>query len=114
MTLSWVASRWELLPGRLPVGNHDHFLCEASGTLWLAGGLTHFRSYPARLHVFDELFSFDKAQGGWSSVPMPAPRCYNGLAALENLIFVIGGAAPQGDPQPLPKPPMPNQPAAGA
>ncbi len=86
---------WEVLPGRLPVGNHDHFVCEQGGRLWVAGGLTHYRGFPARLHVFDELFHFDPSTESWGSVPMPNQRCYNGLAAMDGKVFVLGGAEPQ-------------------
>ena len=55
------SAHWALHPARLPVGNHDHFVCEAAGKLWVAGGLTHSRGYPAKLHVFNELFFFDLA-----------------------------------------------------
>eukprot|EP01051_Picozoa_sp_SAG22_P015632 SAG22_NODE_2072_length_3049_cov_142.551864_1_plen_334_part_00 len=89
---------WEVLPGRLPAGNHDHFVAEASGSLWVAGGLTHYRGYPATLHVFDELFRFTPATGVWDSVPMPAHRAYNALAAADGQVFVIGGSEPK-DPE---------------
>ena len=115
---------WEVVC-RLPVGNHDHFVCETGGKLWVAGGLTHYRGFPATLHVFDELFSFSwrpaadvdvdepagAAAGGgaaaaaspvgevgggtWSSLPMPTQRCYNGLAAMDSKIYIVGGAEPQ-------------------
>jgi hypothetical protein len=89
---------WEVLPGRLPVGNHDHFVAEASGRLWVAGGLTHYRGYPATLHVFNELFRFTPSTGLWDSVPMPAQRAYNALAAADGQVFVVGGSEPK-DPE---------------
>ena len=96
------SSHWALHPSRLPVGNHDHFVCEAAGKLWVAGGLTHSRGYPAKLHVFNELFFFDLAGldsgGQWGSVPMPVQRAYNGLAALDEQVYVLGGSEPQ-DPE---------------
>eukprot|EP01048_Picozoa_sp_COSAG05_P015443 COSAG05_NODE_1865_length_3934_cov_6.136375_2_plen_378_part_00 len=97
--------RWAVVDAaRLPVGNHDHFLVEAAGRLWIAGGLTHYRGYPAKLHVFDELFSLDLAaastgdsgtSGKWTSVKMPAQRAYCGLTALNEQIYVLGGSEPQ-------------------
>ena len=92
---------WEVLPGRMPVGNHDHFVCEAAGKLWVAGGLTHYRGFPAKLHVFDELFYFEHSTGVWGSVPMPKQRCYNGLAAMDGKVYVLGGAEPQDPAQSL-------------
>lgn len=86
---------WEVLPGRLPVGNHDHFVAETAGRLWIAGGLTHYRGYPAKLHVFDEMFFYTPGSGVWDSVPMPKQRAYNGLCAADGKVYVMGGSEPQ-------------------
>lgn len=78
----------------LPCGNHDIFATEHGGLLYIAGGLTHYRGYPPQNHVFDELYTYDIAEDAWHIVSrMPHPRCYNGIATLDDRIWIVGGAA---------------------
>lgn len=82
---------WEKL-GRLPGSNHDIFAASLQGALYVAGGLTADWGLPARSHVFDELWSFAPQTGGWELVShMSFPRRYNGIAALDGRIWVVGG-----------------------
>ena len=68
---------------RLPGGNHDLFAIELGGEMYLAGGLTAGWSFPARPHVFDELFAYDPALDRWRIISrMPYPRCYATTALL--------------------------------
>ena len=88
------------LAAPLPCGNHDIFATEQDGTLYIAGGLTHYRGYPPRNHVFDELYAYDIAADTWRTVSrMPHPRCYNGIATLEDRIWIVGGSANLREPE---------------
>ena len=89
---------WRRL-GRLPGGNHDIFAVPLQGKLYVAGGLTSGWGFPARTHVFDELFTYDAASERWNVASrMPFPRCYNGIAELDGAIWVVGGSANLEDP----------------
>ena len=81
---------WEVI-SRMPCSDHDHFLAEAGGILWVAGGLTNHRGYPAERHVFAELQHYSPRDGAWGSVPMPIALAYCAIAALDERIFVVGG-----------------------
>jgi hypothetical protein len=41
---------WEVLPARLPCGNHDLYAAEAGGKVFVVGGATHHHGYPATAH----------------------------------------------------------------
>ncbi len=82
---------WEAL-GRLPGGNHDIFAAPLQGKLYVAGGLTSEWGFPADWHVFDELWAFDPHLARWALVSrMSFPRRYNGIAALDGRIWIVGG-----------------------
>jgi hypothetical protein len=87
---------WQVL-SRMPCSNHDIFLCEAAGKIWIAGGLTNHRGFPAERHVFAELFHWDPRTDVWGSVRMPLPLAYCGLAALAGRVYVVGGHTPPDD-----------------
>jgi hypothetical protein len=57
--------------------------------------------------VLAELFFFDLADpnAGWGAVAMPTHVCYNGLAAFQDQIYVIGGSVPN-DPDHADRPPV--------
>ena len=83
--------RWEKV-GRLPGGNHDIFAAPLQGKLYVAGGLTSDWGLPARSRVFDELWAFVPQTGCWELLGrMSFPRRYNGIAALDGRIWVVGG-----------------------
>ncbi len=85
---------------RLPGGNHDLFAIELGGEMYMAGGLTAGWSFPARTHVFDELFAYDPSFDRWRIISrMPYPRCYNGIALLDGRIWIVGGAANLAEPE---------------
>ncbi len=86
---------WQLLPGRLPGGgNHDIFAAACGGRLWIAGGWAGQWGLPVRAHVPDHLFAFDPASGYWEvASQMYMPRRYNGIAALDGRVWVVGGEA---------------------
>jgi hypothetical protein len=89
---------WQPL-GRLPGGNHDIFSVELSGKLYTAGGLTAGWGYSPQTHVFDELFAYEANYNRWAVVShMPFPLCYNGLAVLNQTIWVVGGSANLNEP----------------
>lgn len=90
---------WQKL-GRLPGGNHDIFAVPLRGKLYVAGGVTAGWGFPARTHVFDELFAYNPGTGCWEVISrMPFPRCYNGIAELDGRIWVVGGSANLGEPE---------------
>ena len=108
-------ARWEVCGGRLPCGNHDIYAAECGGKVYVSGGALWYRGFPARMAEFDELWVLNDpssvdARDAWSVVPDkmpplsfdrgprgrlyatgPGSRCYNGLAALEDELWVVGG-----------------------
>ncbi|MBT3342095.1 MAG: hypothetical protein HN712_15740 [Gemmatimonadetes bacterium] len=84
---------WQQQPGRLPGGgNHDIFSVPCGGRLYMAGGLLRFWGYPTSQHCFGELFGYDPRSGHWQIVDeMPFPRRYNGIAELEQRVWLVGG-----------------------
>lgn len=88
------ASRWRQT-ARLPSGNHDIFAASQEQILYIAGGLTHYHGYPAQMHVFDKLLRYDSTTSpNWATATtMPSARCYSGIAALGDTVWIVGGAA---------------------
>ena len=83
---------WKVL-SPMPGGNHDIFSVELGGRLYTAGGVTAGWGYPAEHHWFDELWEYDDATGVWEVAGrLQAVLCYNGIATLEQEIWVVGGA----------------------
>ena len=83
---------WKTL-NPMPGGNHDIFSVEIGGRLYTAGGVTSGWGYPAEHHWFDELWAYDDATGVWEVAgKLQAEFCYNGIAALEQEVWVVGGA----------------------
>jgi len=83
--------RWELVD-RLPAGDHDLSGDVLDGTFYMAGGQNAGWGYPARPHVFDELFAFDPATRRWRvAAKMQQPRYYNGTTWLEGKVWIVGG-----------------------
>ena len=80
--------------GRLPGGgNHDVFCTLLDGIVYVAGGLTDWWGFPADVHVFDELWSYEIGTDTWSVASrIPHPTCYCGLATLDGKVWVVGGA----------------------
>ena len=90
---------WGLQRGRLPGGgNHDIFAAACGGRLWVTGGWAGQWGLPVRDHVPDALLAFDPATECWEAVSrMYMPRRYNGIAALDERVWVVGGEARFGD-----------------
>jgi len=84
---------WEVLSARLPCGTHDNFCTTADGRVFLAGGATHYRGYPAVNHVYDTLLACEPGRDTeWSVVGrLPGGCIYPGLASLDGLVYVLGG-----------------------
>lgn len=84
---------WEQKRGRLPGGgNHDIFAAACQGRLYVAGGWAGQWGLPVRDHVPDELLAYDPRTECWEVVSrMYMPRRYNGIAALDGRVWVVGG-----------------------
>ncbi len=123
--LSPSPSEWRIHPARLPCGNHDivraraffpcpyaclhlaqrdtglcvthQYASEAGGKLFVAGGVTHHRGFPAVSHAFRELLAFDG--DSWRvHAEMYEGSCYSAVVGLPKLpqpeVWVIGGGGP--------------------
>ena len=87
-------AHWDVLPARLPCGTHDNHCTTANGRVFVVGGATHYRGYPAVAHTHDELLAYDPADAnaGWAVVGrIPQAHVYSAIAALDGRIWVIGG-----------------------
>ena len=84
---------WQKQRGRLPGGgNHDIFSVECLGQLYVAGGWAGAWGLPPEKHVLDELFAYEPQSEYWTIVSrMRMPRRYNGIAAMEDRVWIIGG-----------------------
>jgi hypothetical protein len=84
---------WDRQRGRLPGGgNHDVFAASSRGRLYIAGGWAGEWGLPPTAHVCDELLVFDPRSQYWEVASrMHMPKRYNGIAALDEKIWVIGG-----------------------
>ncbi len=84
---------WEKKRGRLPGGgNHDIFTVPCLGKLYVAGGWAGEFGLPPTLHVVDKLFTYDPATEYWDvASSLIIPRRYNGIAEMEDCVWVIGG-----------------------
>ena len=83
---------WKAL-SPMPGGNHDIFSVEVGGRLYTAGGVTSGWGFPAEHHWFDELWAYVHATGVWEVAGrLQAELCYNGIATLEQDVWVVGGA----------------------
>jgi hypothetical protein len=84
---------WQAPRGRLPGGgNHDIFAAPCQGRLYVAGGWAVQWGLPARDQVHDALLAYDPRTECWEQVSrMHMPRRYNGIAALEGRVWIVGG-----------------------
>ena len=83
---------WKAL-SPMPGGNHDIFSVEVGGRLYMAGGVTSGWGFPAEHHWFDELWAYVQVTGVWEVAGrLQAELCYNGIATLEQDVWVVGGA----------------------
>ena len=84
---------WEKKWGRLPGGgNHDIFSVPCKNKLYVAGGWAGEWGLPPSAHVLDELFAYDSRSEYWQVCShMQIPRRYNGIAALDGCVWVVGG-----------------------
>ena len=84
---------WEKKRGRLPGGgNHDIFAAPCRDKLYVAGGWAGEWGLPPRDHVCDELFAYHPPSEYWQVISrMYIPRRYNGTAALDGRVWVVGG-----------------------
>ncbi len=84
-------AHWEVLSARLPCGTHDNYCTTANGRVFVVGGATHYRGYPAVAHMHDELLAYEPA-AGWAVVGrIPNGYVYSAMAALDGRVWVIGG-----------------------
>ncbi len=86
---------WQEQRGRLPGGgNHDIFAAPCLGRLYVAGGWACQWGLPLRYHVPDALLAYAPRTECWEVVShMYMPRRYNGIAALEERVWIVGGEA---------------------
>lgn len=84
---------WQEQRGRLPGGgNHDIFAAACQGRLYVAGGWAVQWGLPPRDHVPDALLAYAPRTECWEVVSrMYMPRRYNGIAALDGRVWVVGG-----------------------
>jgi hypothetical protein len=83
--------QWELVD-RLPAGDHDLSGDILDGTFYMAGGQNAGWGYPARPHVFRELFAFSPATRRWRiEAQLDRPRFYNGTSFLDGRVWIVGG-----------------------
>ena len=90
---------WEVLAARLPCGTHDNYCTTANGRVFVVGGATHYRGFPAVAHVHDELLAYDSADAdaGWVVVGrIPEGYVYSAMATLDGRVYVIGGGGGRG------------------
>lgn len=82
---------WELV-SRLPGGDHDLSGVTLNGNFYMAGGQNAGWGYPAKPHVFDQVFELSYETHRWRQVArLPYPRFYNGTSALEDKLWIIAG-----------------------
>jgi hypothetical protein len=83
--------QWELVD-RLPASDHDLSGDLLDGRFYMAGGQNAGWGYPARPHVFRDLYEFNPQTRSWRVVaPLDQPRFYNGTSCLDGKVWVIGG-----------------------
>lgn len=86
--------------GPLCVARVTHqYASEAGGKLFITGGVTHHRGFPAVSHAFSELLAFDG--DSWRvHAEMSEASCYSAVVGLPDLsppeVWVIGGGGPPG------------------
>jgi N-acetylneuraminic acid mutarotase len=77
---------------RIPGGNHDLAGDTIHGDFYIAGGQTAGWGYPARPHVFDEVFCLSGRNHQWTAAAkLSHPRFYNGTTAFHGELWVIAG-----------------------
>ena len=87
-------ANWQVLPARLPCGTHDNHCTTANGRVFIVGGATHYRGFPAIAHMHNELLAYDPADSdaGWVVVGrIPEGYVYPAMATLDDRVYVIGG-----------------------
>jgi DNA-binding CsgD family transcriptional regulator len=86
-----LAGRWSALPDKpTPAGNIGAAL--AAGRIWVPGG------FLADGRITAQVEAFDLATGEWlSAPPLPQPVCAYALAALDDDLYLFGGANSQGN-----------------
>lgn len=82
---------WKMV-SRMPGGNHDLSGEVYNGNFYMAGGLTAGWGYPAKTHVFSDIFRFDLSNYSWEVLAdIGYPVCYCATACLNNKVWVMGG-----------------------
>jgi len=82
--------RWRPL-APMPYGNHDIFAAVLNARMYIAGGMAN-HGFPAKYVYFDRMYVYDAAAGRWSvTSEMDFGRCYAGVAAVGDKIWVVGG-----------------------
>jgi N-acetylneuraminic acid mutarotase len=91
---------WKSL-ARMPVANHDIYSGLLDGKLYIFGGMANY-GYPAKYTYFNELYVYDVRANRWEIVSrLDPPRAYNGCAAMDGRIWVIGGCLLARNPIPI-------------
>jgi len=89
---------WVRLPGVLPCANHDIAAAVVGDHIYVVGGALWWRGFPAKAHMFDELWRIDAradrdSVDAWQVVAKtPAPIAFAGIAAgPDGKVYVFGG-----------------------
>lgn len=87
--------KWQPRP-RMPYPVHDVFGAVADSLIYVPGGLAP-HGYPPTLTCFSDMFVYSPGARRWSLTrPMSPARCYSGVAAINDEIWVVGGAVDAG------------------
>lgn len=90
------ANAWKLFGHPMPCGIQHIQPCLLGRFVYVAGGSSWWRGYPAEAHVFDDLLALNLDDGKWCIVSkLPEKRAAAGMCAVGKLIFIIGGCSSQ-------------------
>jgi hypothetical protein len=87
---------WRALPGVMPCANHDIAAAVVGEHVYVVGGALWWRGFPAREHMFDEVWRMDvrnrERRDAWEVVArLPHKIAFAGLASLGGLLYIFGG-----------------------
>lgn len=85
---------WKLFGCSFPCGIQHFQPCVLGRFVYVAGGASWWRGYPAEAHVFDDLLALNLDDGEWRVVSkLPEKRASAGVCVLGKQIFIIGGSS---------------------